>query len=176
MKAGFWVLAGTVFITIFTQISFNVELSELQIPVTGQSFAVLLWAYVFGWRTGLLSVILYLFLGIAGLPVFADGKFGFGVVTGNSGGFLIGFVLAALLTGWMAEFWRNTWVTAFLAMVLGTVVILFTGILRLCVSFGFEKAVEYGFIPFWPGALFKIFTGTLAVLFIRKFTTKKTAS
>ena len=160
---------------IFAQISFTLAWSGLQIPVTGQSFAILLWAYIFGWKYGVISVLLYIVLGMAGLPVFADGKSGVEVLTGNSGGFVAGFVFASLLTGLLSDRLRNNIENAFIATFAGTVIILLIGILRLNWTFGFEKALAYGFLPFWPGALIKIVAGSFSGYYLKKLTIKKTA-
>lgn len=73
------------------------------VPITLQTFGVLLTGAVLGARRGLLAVLLYLAVGAAGLPVFSGGKAGFGVLTGPTGGYLIGFALAALLCGLIVE-------------------------------------------------------------------------
>jgi biotin transport system substrate-specific component len=72
------------------------------IPITGQTFAVLLVGSVLGPVRGALSMVLYLVLGVAGLPVFADGNSG-SLLADSSGGFIVGFVFAAALTGWLAQ-------------------------------------------------------------------------
>ena len=73
------------------------------VPITLQTFGVLLTGAVLGWRRGGLAVLLYLAVGAAGLPVFADGRSGFGVFAGPSAGYLIGFPLAAMLCGFIVE-------------------------------------------------------------------------
>ncbi len=73
------------------------------VPITLQTFGVLLAGAVLGSRRGGLAVLLYLVVGAAGLPVFAGGKAGLGVLTGPTGGYLIGFVLAAFLCGFIVE-------------------------------------------------------------------------
>lgn len=73
------------------------------VPITLQTFAVLLSGAVLGSRRGFLAVLLYLAIGLAGLPVFADGRSGPGVFAGPSVGYLIGFPLAALVCGFIVE-------------------------------------------------------------------------
>ncbi len=73
------------------------------VPITLQTFGVLLSGAVLGWKRGFLAVGLYLLVGIAGLPVFADGRSGLGVFAGPSVGYLIGFPLAAALCGFLVQ-------------------------------------------------------------------------
>ncbi|MGJ9412786.1 biotin transporter BioY [Aeromicrobium sp. CF4.19] len=73
------------------------------VPITLQTFGVLLAGAVLGARRGFLAVLLYLAVGAAGLPVFAGGKAGLGILTGPTGGYLLGFALAALLCGLLVE-------------------------------------------------------------------------
>jgi biotin transport system substrate-specific component len=73
------------------------------VPITLQTFGVLLTGAVLGWRRGGLAVLLYLAVGAAGLPVFADGRSGFGVFAGPTVGYLVGFPLAAMLCGFIVE-------------------------------------------------------------------------
>ncbi|MDO5656697.1 MAG: biotin transporter BioY [Flavobacteriaceae bacterium] len=151
-------------------------MAEIQIPVTGQSFAVLLIAYIFGLKKGMLAVALYLLLGILGLQVFAEGKSGLDVILGNSGGFLIGFLFASAVVGYWAENRTNSFQNTLLSMFIGTVIILMIGVFWLSYKIGFSKAVEYGFVPFLPGAVIKIFLGAIAAYFFVKLRHKKTAS
>lgn len=73
------------------------------VPITLQTFGVLLAGAVLGAKRGFLAVLLYLVVGAAGLPVFSGGRGGFGVLTGPTGGYLLGFALAALLCGLIVE-------------------------------------------------------------------------
>jgi len=94
------VLAGSALIALSAQVRFPLPFSP--VPVTGQTFAVLLVAAALG-RLGLASVIAYLVEGAIGLPVFAGGAFGVATMVGPTGGYLIGFALAAALVGSAAE-------------------------------------------------------------------------
>ena len=73
------------------------------VPVTLQTFAVCLSAAVLGWKRGTLSVLIYILLGVAGVPVFAGMKGGIGVLAGPTGGYIIGFLLTAFIIGLAAE-------------------------------------------------------------------------
>jgi len=89
----FKIILGTVFIILLTQLSFNLSFKEIAIPITGQSLAVLTVAALLGFRNGILAIALYLALGGAGLPLFANGESGWEIFGKGSGGFLYGFSL-----------------------------------------------------------------------------------
>ena len=152
-----YVLIGILFIAIFAQI--NIDLPG-GIPISGQSFAVLLTAYILGRKWGTIAVFGYVLLGAIGLPIFADAKAGIEVLKGGSGGFLIGFIVAAFVVGWLAELnWRKSFVKSLLVMLLGTAIILTFGIGKLTLDYSFPQALEWGFYPFLWGALVKIVVG-----------------
>lgn len=146
---------GTMVIILFAQITIPLP----KIPITGQSLAILVVACILKGTIGTGAVILYLLLGMLGFPVFADGASGMDKLAGPSGGYLYGFVPAALLAGWMASM-KNTWDWNMLIMTIGTLIILLFGVSHLAYHLGFSKALEYGLYPFIPGAIIKIFLGT----------------
>jgi biotin transport system substrate-specific component len=99
-----------------------------EVPITGQTFAVLLTGALLGSRLGAAAVIAYLIEGALGLPFFAAGGSGIARFIGPSGGYLIAFPAAAYVTGAFAEFgWDRRYHTAVIAMAIGSVVILATG-------------------------------------------------
>jgi biotin transport system substrate-specific component len=98
------------------------------VPITGQSFAVLLTGALLGSRLGALAVIAYLIEGAVGLPFFAAGGSGIARFFGPTGGYLIGFPAAAFVTGAFAEHgWDKRYYTAVIAMAIGSAVILLSG-------------------------------------------------
>lgn len=130
------------------------------VPMTMQTFVVLVIGLAYGWRLGAATVALYLLEGVLGLPVFAgtpEKGIGIAYMMGPTGGFLAGFVLAAALTGWLAErgFDRSIPTTA-LAMVLGNLVIYGFGVAWLAGLIGIEKAVKFGLMPFLLGDAVKV--------------------
>jgi len=159
-KLFFKILFAVLFIALFAQISVSVPVGESDIPITGQTFAILLIAYIFKRTIGTIAVFFYLLIGVIGLPVFADGKSGWEILIGGSGGFLLGFIFAAYIVGYLGE---KEWLTSFpkslFAMTIGTVIILFFGVSRLAFIYGFDSAMEYGLYPFWKGAIIKIIFG-----------------
>src|SRR5579862_4155659 len=96
-----WVVAFSLVTAACAQVSFHLPFTP--VPITGQTFAVLLSGAVLGWRRGFLCQVAYLAEGAAGLPVFADGAGSALHLVGPSGGFLLCFPLAAALVGYLVE-------------------------------------------------------------------------
>lgn len=126
------------------------------IPVTGQTFAVLLVGALLGGRRGALSMLTYLSMGVAGLPVFTGLGAGLSHFTGPTGGYLVGFVLAAWLVGLLAERgWDRRVLTTALAMLCGTLLIYLPGLAWLSTFVGWEQVLPLGLLPFLLGDLVK---------------------
>jgi biotin transport system substrate-specific component len=158
------VCAGTLFVALAAQVSFHLGFTP--VPLTLQTFAVLLVASAYGPVLGTASLLLYLVVGIAGAPVYAEHKHGWEVFSGATGGYIVGFVLAAALTGWLAEHgWDRRFSTAVSVMLTGNVVIYACGLLWLHHDLGvnWPDALEYGLYPFVPGDIFKLYLAALAL-------------
>jgi biotin transport system substrate-specific component len=127
------------------------------IPVTGQTFAVLMIGALLGPRRGCLAVLAYLMEGAAGLPVFAFGG-GLGEFAGPTGGYLAGFLPAAYVTGFLARRgWDRRMSTTVLAMAIGNTAIYACGLFWLCCLMGVTTGVlAAGLYPFVAGDLLKI--------------------
>ncbi|WP_135610584.1 biotin transporter BioY [Methanococcoides sp. AM1] len=129
------------------------------IPFTLQVVFVLLAGAMLGSKWGAISMIVYTFLGIAGLPVFSGGASGIGVILGPTGGYIIGFIAAAFVVGFLFEKNRSEKVLFNAIYVLmGSVVIYAFGLthLMLVADMSFMQAITVGFLPFIGGALVKI--------------------
>jgi biotin transport system substrate-specific component len=129
------------------------------VPITGQTFTVLLAGAALGGTLGAASMALYLLLGAVGLPFFAEGSSGWEVVRGATGGYLIGFIVAAWLVGKLAERRQDRTVpTAIPLFLLGSVVIYLIGVPWLAASLGVTgtEAMELGLVPFIVGDLLKV--------------------
>jgi len=133
------------------------------VPVTGQTFAVLMLAALLGSRRGVLCILVYLAEGMAGLPVFAQGKAGLAYMLGPTGGYLVGFVCAAWVVGILSErTWDRRVTTTVAAMVLGNLAIYACGLVWLsCLVHLFAKPLSGGLLavglyPFVIGDLLKI--------------------
>jgi biotin transport system substrate-specific component len=152
------VLAGTAFVALAAQVS--IALPFTPVPITGQTFAVVLVGASLGALLGLASLGLYLFVGALGAPVYADGDSGWDVLTGPTGGYIIGFVLAAVLTGYLAQHrWDRRFSSAVAAMLTGNVLIYAVGLPWLAVKLetGLEDTLEAGLYPFVVGDLLKLY-------------------
>lgn len=156
------IIITLLFVSLFAQLSIDVPVGESSIPITGQTFAVLLSTYWLKRKMGTIAIFTYVLLGVIGLPIFADGKSGWNVLMGGSGGFLVGFIVAAYIIGYLGEKgWPFSFAKSLIAMTLGTAIILFFGVGRLAHLYGLEKGVAYGFYPFWQGAIIKIILGAI---------------
>lgn len=154
------VLGGSWLIALAAQISIPLPFSP--VPITGQTFAVLLVGALLGRRLAALSVAAYLAQGLAGLPVFAGGTAGLGKLLGPTGGYLLGFWVAALLVGYLAERgWTLQVGKTLLAMLLGNALIYLCGLPYLALFVGFEKMLVAGLVPFIIGDTIKILLATL---------------
>ncbi len=161
------VVFGSLFIALFAQISIPIPYSP--VPVTGQTFAVLAVAMALGSRNGALAVLTYILEGAAGLPFFAGGVGGALYLLGPTGGYLLGFVLCALVCGKLAELgYDRSYGRMLIAMTLGHLIIFIPGILWLSRFVPAGQALALGFVPFIPGTVLK--TLAAAALFppIRK--------
>lgn len=149
------VLAGSMLLALSAQFAFRIPISP--VPVTGQTLVVLLIGMAYGSRLGAATVLAYLVEGGMGLPVFANGTGGWLVIMGPTGGYLIGFVMAAFALGRLAErgMGRGPMSTA-LAMVIGTMIIYAFGVVWLGQFIGFDKAIAAGVMPFLYGDVLKL--------------------
>lgn len=126
------------------------------VPITGQTFAVLLSGVVLGSRRAFAAQLLYLAEGASGLPFFAGGSAGLVSLLGPSGGYLLGFPFAALLTGFLAErAWDRRPLTMFVTMLLGSTVIFAIGLAQLARFVPAAQLLNAGLLPFIPGDLVK---------------------
>lgn len=145
-------VAGTLFLTV----SAKVQVPFWPVPMTMQTFAVLVIGMAYGMRLGTATVALYLAEGAAGLPVFAGGG-GLTYMAGPTGGYLAGFLVAASFVGMLADRqWDRRFWSTLLAMIAGTAIIFGFGVAWLATLVGLEKAIAGGLTPFLLGAAFKI--------------------
>src|SRR5262249_21430348 len=126
------------------------------VPITGQTFAVLLSGAVLGARRAFLAQLLYLLEGVSGLPFFAGGAAGAAKLLGPTGGYLAAFPFAAVLTGFLSEgAWDRRRLTMFLAMLGGSVIIFVLGLAQLSAFVPRGTLLASGLLPFVPGDLIK---------------------
>lgn len=156
------VAVGVVFLALSAQVAIPIPPSP--VPITGQTLSVLLIGAAYGSRLGPGTVLTYIFTGVAGAPVFAGWKFGVVVLAGPTGGYLLGFVIAAWVVGMLAErAWdRSPWLTI-AAMTIGSLVIYACGAPRLAAFVGWDKAIALGVVPFLIGDAMKIIVAAAAL-------------
>lgn len=151
------VVGGVAFLALMAQISVPVPGSP--VPVTGQTLGALLIGSAYGASLGFTTFASYLIVGFVGAPVFAAGTHGFARITGATGGYLVGMLLASLITGYLAgRKWDQKIKTVVPTMILGDIVIFALGIFWLHHSIHATWAVtfKFGFTPFILGEVIKI--------------------
>jgi biotin transport system substrate-specific component len=157
------VCGGAGLIAASAQVSFNIP--HTPVPITGQTFAVLLVGAGLGTARGGAAGLLYLLAGLA-LPVYAPPSHGFTTINGASGGYLISYPFVAALTGWLAERrWDRSFSTAIGAMLTGNIVIYLFGLpwLAAYLHTNFEQTLEKGLYPYVPGDTLKLYLAALAL-------------
>jgi biotin transport system substrate-specific component len=157
------VSCGALLTALFAQISINVPPSP--VPITGQTLAVGLVGATLGARRGASSLALYALLGLF-LPFYADGGSGWDVIWGASGGYIVGFIVAAGIIGWLAEHGADRRVVlAFLAFVAGQLVIFAFGLvgLKLAVDESWSWTLHNGFAIFIVGGIVKAMIGAVVL-------------
>ena len=146
------------FISFFARIT--IYFGSNPVPITGQTLAILVTAAALGARQGTTATIMYVAMGATGMHVFAGGGFGlFWQVA--SGGYLIGFVAAAAVIGFLVERGLDKSPGLLLAMLIGNIVIYIPGLLHLAFWVGWDKTMEFGLYPFIPGDLAKLYIASL---------------
>lgn len=170
VRDGLLVIAGTALMTICARISF--PLPTTSVPVTMQTFAVLLLGALYGPRLGAITMLTYLGMGLLGMPVFSLGRsawtptpfFGLPLIISSTAGYLYSWPLAAALVGWLAmRGWDRRVSTAIPAMLIGNLVILACGFLWLAGatalmagSVDIPALLATAVLPFLPGDALKL--------------------
>ena len=153
------VIAGAALTTLGAQVSIHIGASP--VPITGQTLGVVIAGAALGAQRGMLSQLLYVVLGLF-LPVYSDGASGFDVIWGATGGYLIGFIVAAWIVGRMAEGGADRrFGSATIAFALGQLAIFAIGVPWLKISTGMDwaTAIHDGFTIFIIGGIIKAALG-----------------
>jgi biotin transport system substrate-specific component len=162
-RRAFSVALGALLVAASAQ--FVVPLALSPVPMTLQPLAVLVVGGLLGAVNGAAALVLYLALGIVGLPVFAGGGSGIIRLLGPTGGYLLAFPVAAALTGALAGRGSNSILRILLACALGMVVIHVGGVAQLALLGGDPAlAFRIGFVPFLTGDLLKIGLAAVVIL------------
>ena len=163
--------------SLLIAVSSKVQIPFYPVPMTMQTFVILGLSMALGWRLAGATLALYLLQGMLGLPVFAGSPekgIGLAYMMGGTGGYLLGFLAAAVTCGWLGEKgWdRNVFKTA-AAMFIGNALIYIPGILWLGLLFGWDKPIiEWGLTPFILGDITKIALATAVLPLAWKFLNK----
>jgi biotin transport system substrate-specific component len=160
------IVAGTFFIYLTSLVV--IVLPDNPVPITGQTLGVLVVGGALGFRRGAMATLLYIGIGIVGVPAFAEHKGGIAVIAsmqdgrvvlGATGGYLLGFILASAIVGRLAELgWDRHVVGSVAAMLIGSVAIYAVGLPWLMAATGFTplETIQKGLLPFIPGDLLKL--------------------
>jgi len=152
-----FIIGGVGFIAALAQISIPIPGSP--VPVTGQTLAALLIGTTYGARLGFITFSTYLLAGIAGAPIFAGSTHGIERVTGATGGYLVGMLLASFVLGYLADRKADqSFKTSFPALILGDLIIFTFGLLwlRASLDLTWSATIAAGLTPFILGELLKI--------------------
>ena len=147
--------------TLLLTLSAKIQVPFYPVPMTMTTFVVLALGMAYGWRLGAATMLLYLAEGAMGLPVFAgtpEKGIGLAYMLGGTGGYLVGYVFAAGVIGWLAENgWDRTMLGTALAMLIGNALIYIPGVLYLGALYGWDKPIlEWGLTPFILGDAVKL--------------------
>ena len=168
------VVGGTAFLALMAQIAVPVPGSP--VPVTGQTLGALLLGSAYGASLGFTTFATYLLVGFIGAPVFASGAHGLSRITGATGGYLVGMLLASLITGYLAgRKWDQKIFTVIPTMLIGDLVIFSAGLIWLHHSLHATWATtfKFGFTPFIVGEVIKIAIASTAMPTLWRFVPKQ---
>jgi biotin transport system substrate-specific component len=155
------VVAGVALLSLSAQLRFPLPFTP--VPLTGQTFAVLLAGALLGSRLGFTAIAGYWLIGACGLPVFNGGSGGWAVVSGPTGGYIVGFAAAAFVVGRFAERGWDRGKKAVVPLLLGEALIYSFGLPWLAFFVGPRDVVQSGLLPFIPGDLIKVLAASLAL-------------
>jgi biotin transport system substrate-specific component len=144
----------------------QVEIPLWPVPITGQTLGVLLVGASLGAARGALSMVLYALVGALGAPVFSDFASGTATLLGPTGGYIVGFVLAAAFTGWLAQHrWERGLVRGLLAFVAGSAVVFLVGLpwLKVALDLSWIQTLQGGLVPFIVGGVIKAAIAAVAL-------------
>lgn len=142
---------------------FSIPIPVSPVPLSLTNFAVYITVYTLGMKSGTLSVLVYLCLGTAGLPVFSGFSGGLGKLAGPTGGYLIGFLFLALIQGFFMEHIPGQRLPSILGMIIGLAVCYTFGTVWLAgqMSLSFSATLSAGVIPYLPGDILKIIAAAI---------------
>jgi biotin transport system substrate-specific component len=152
-------------LVIYLTALISIRIPGTDVPVTGQTFGVLLVGGALGFRRGLVSAALYVGIGLIGVPFFAEGKGGVSVILGATGGYIVGFIVAGALVGRLAELgWDRRIVGALGAMAIGNILIYAIGVpwYMAVAHLDLAQGIAKGLMPFVIGDGLKLLLAAAA--------------
>lgn len=149
---------------------FSIPLPFTVVPISLTNLAIYFTVFVLGWKMGTISYLIYLLIGLIGVPVFSGFTSGFSKLAGPTGGYLIGFIFLAIISGWFIEKFPNKIPMYIMGMLLGNIVTYLFGTIWLANLTGntFKQALAIGVLPFLLGDLLKIIAAVLIGTVLRK--------
>ena len=162
-------IALVLFGTILLALSSKVQVPFWPVPMTMQTFIVFIIGMAYGWKLAFSTLVIYLFEGALGLPVFAKGG-GLLYLTGPTAGYLYGMTIAAAVIGIFAELgYNNSYFKSLVSLSIATFIIFLCGVGYLGSLIGYDKALAGGLYPFIPSELFKIGLAVVLIPSITRF-------
>lgn len=149
---------------------FSIPLPFTVVPISLTNLAIYFTVFVLGWKMGTISYLIYLLIGLIGVPVFSGFTSGFSKLVGPTGGYLIGFIFLVIISGWFIEKFPNKIPMYIIGMLLGNIVTYLFGTIWLANLTGntFKQALAIGVLPFLLGDLLKIIAAVLIGTVLRK--------
>jgi len=144
------------------------------VPIVLQNMFVLMAPLMMGTKWGITALGLYLFMGACGFPVFAGGTGGLGRLLGPTGGYLLGYIPAVLVSGFISQKIGKSLTGDVMAMIVGSLIVYATGVpwLKFATAMSWEKAFIAGMYPFLIGDVLKIVAGIYCVKLLRPILNK----
>lgn len=164
--------SGVFILSVLAQIS--IPLPFTPVPITAQTLGILVIGSTYGRNRAFTTILLYVLLGLGGLPIFSEGKFGIASLLGPTGGYLIGFILAGSCVGYLGDKMHDRkLINSLLIFLLGHVIIFTTGMLWLAKYVGIHNVLVMGLYPFLPGLVIKTVFASLITTSVWKLGAKK---
>lgn len=140
------------------------------VPISFTNLAIYFTVFILGWKKGTISYLVYLLIGLVGVPVFSGFSAGPGKLVGPTGGYLIGFIFLAIISGFFIEKFRGKILMYVVGMVLGLIITYVMGTAWLAIHMGltFKEGLFMGVIPYLPGDVLKIVAATIVGPILRK--------
>lgn len=150
-------------------LSSKVQVPFWPVPMTMQTFVVFLIGMTYGWKLSLITLLVYIIEGGLGFPVFATGS-GIAYLMGPTAGYIYGMLFASLIIGFLSEKgFSQTYFKSLISLLIGSIIIFVFGVGYLGSIIGFDKAINFGLLPFIPSELFKIALAVFLIPSLSKF-------